>query len=113
LEFYSYDYFDGCIKINSMSWKYESKKRGRQPNEESIEQNSKPTKFIRIYEDELTIETWKFDLKKFDKGPIEVDIKYKTGAEKVIKQQAKEAKQQKKIARQMKKINEKRASKTK
>jgi len=84
--------------------------RGR-PKEIPIE--PKPTKFIRIYEDELTVETWKFDLKKFDKGPIEVDIKYKAGAEKTLKLRAKEAKQEKKIARQMKKINEKRASKNK
>ena len=50
------------------------------------------TKFTRVYEDELTIETWKFDLNKFDRGPIEVDIKYKTGAEKTLKLRAKEAK---------------------
>jgi len=57
-----------------------------------------PTKFSRVYEDEYAIETWNFDLKKFDKGPIEVDIKYKAGAEKALKLIAKEAKQQKKIS---------------
>jgi ATPase subunit of ABC transporter with duplicated ATPase domains len=72
-----------------------------------------PRKFIRVYEDELTTETWKFDLDKFDKGPIEVDVKYKAGAEKLLKQMAKEAKQQKKIAKQMKKINEKGTNKNK
>jgi hypothetical protein len=77
--------------------------RGR-PKEQVLE--DQPRKFIRIYEDEDTIETWKFDLNKFDRGPIEVDIKYKAGAEKRIKQSAKDAKQQKKTARQMKKINE-------
>ena len=66
-----------------------------------------PRKFIRVYEDELTMETWKFDLDKFANGPIEVDIKYKAGAEKTLKLRAKEAKQEKKIAKQMKKINEK------
>ena len=66
-----------------------------------------PRKFSRVYEDELTIETWKFDLDKFNRGPIEVDIKYKAGAEKAIKLQANEVKQQKKVAKQMKKINEK------
>ncbi len=66
-----------------------------------------PSKFTRVYEDEYTIETWKFDLNKFDKGPIEVDIKYKAGAEKALKLKAKEAKQEKKIARQMNKINNK------
>jgi hypothetical protein len=63
------------------------------------------TKFTRVYEDEDTIEIWTYDLDKFDKGPISVEIKYKTGAEKRIKQRAKDTTQQKKIARQMKKIN--------
>ena len=62
------------------------------------EQESKPTKFTRVYDDELTVETWKYDLNKNPNGPIEVDIKYKAGAEKEIKQRAKEAKQQKKMA---------------
>jgi hypothetical protein len=68
-------------------------------------QETPPRKFTRVYEDDETIETWTFDLDKFDKGPISVDIKYKVGADKAIKLRAKEAKQQKKIARQMKKIN--------
>jgi hypothetical protein len=63
------------------------------------------TKFTRVYEDEDTIETWTYDLDKFPNGPISVEIKYKAGAEKRIKQRAKETTQQKKIARQMKKIN--------
>jgi ribosomal protein S8 len=63
-------------------------------------------KFQRVYEDELTIETWSFDTDKFRNGPISVDIKYKAGAEKAIKQNAKLVKQEKKTARQMKKINE-------
>ena len=64
-------------------------------------------KFNRVYEDEDTIETWTFDLEKFKRGPVSVDIKYKAGAEKRIKVRAKEAKQIKKTARQMKKINNK------
>jgi hypothetical protein len=75
--------------------------RGR-PKE--IQAEPTPTKFIRIYEDDETIETWKFDTKKFDKGPIEVDIKYKVGAEKAMKLRAKEAKQIKRTERQMRKI---------
>ncbi len=78
--------------------------RGR-PKE--IQIDDQPRKFTRIYEDDDSIETWKFDLDKFNRGPIEVDIKYKAGAEKRLKQQAKEVKQQKKVARQMKKINNK------
>jgi ribosomal protein S8 len=84
--------------------------RGR-PKE--IIQEPKPTKFIRIYEDDEMVETWKFDLKKTTNGPIEVDIKYKAGAEKAIKQRAKDAKQQKRTERQMKKINEAQAAKRK
>jgi hypothetical protein len=75
--------------------------RGR-PKETAIE--DKPLKFERRYEDEDSVEIWKFDLKKFDKGPIEVNITYKAGAEKRIKQRNKDTKQEKKIARQMKKI---------
>jgi len=62
-------------------------------------------KFTRVYEDDDTTTTWTFDLDKFKQGPINVDIKYKAGAEKRIKQRAKEAKQQKKLERQMNKIN--------
>jgi hypothetical protein len=78
-------------------------RRGR-PKE--IVQEEAPRKFVRVYEDEYTIETWSFNLDKFDKGPIQVDIKYKAGAEKAIRLNAKQAKQEKKTARQMKKINE-------
>ena len=70
-----------------------------------IEPVEAPRKFTRVYEDEYTIETWTYDLNKFH-GPINVDIKYKAGAEKAIKQQIKQTKQEKKTARQMKKINE-------
>ena len=62
-------------------------------------------KFTRTYEDEDTTETWIYDLDKFDKGPISVEIKYRAGAEKRIKQRASDNVQHKKIARQMKKIN--------
>ena len=72
----------------------------------AIEPVEAPIKFTRVYEDEFTIETWTYDLNKFH-GPISVDIKYKAGAEKAIKQQIKQNKQEKKTARQMKKINEK------
>ena len=67
----------------------------------------KEIKFSRIYEDEETITTWTFDLEKFNRGPVLVDIKYKTGADKAIKARARETKQIKKTARQMKKINNK------
>lgn len=62
-------------------------------------------KFTRVYEDEDTIETWTYDLDKFTRGPISTEIKYKAGAEKRIKQRAKEVKQIKKTERQMNKIN--------
>ena len=62
--------------------------------------------FTRTYEDEDMIETWTYDLDKFKNGPINVDIKYKAGAEKRIKERAKQAKADKRTAHQMKKINE-------
>jgi hypothetical protein len=62
-------------------------------------------KFTRTFEDEYTTEIWEYNTDKFKNGPISVDIKYKAGAEKAIKQNAKNAKQEKKAARQMKKIN--------
>lgn len=71
----------------------------------TIVQEEAPRKFTRVYEDEYTIETWSFNLDKFRNGPIQVDIKYKAGAEKAIKLAAKQAKQDKKTARQMNKIN--------
>jgi hypothetical protein len=75
--------------------------RGR-PKEIVIEPS--PRKFTKVYEDEYAVETWTYDLNKHH-GPMNVEIKYKPGAEKAIKQNAKDAKQEKKTARQMKKIN--------
>ena len=72
----------------------------------AIEPVEAPRKYTRIYEDEYAIETWSFDVDKFSRGPISVEIKYKAGAEKAIKQNAKQVKQDKKTSRQMKKINE-------
>jgi hypothetical protein len=77
--------------------------RGRPPKIITPQENL--TKFNRTYEDEYATEVWTFDLNKSTNGPISVDIKYKTGAEKLIKHEIKEAKQQRKIALQMKKIN--------
>jgi hypothetical protein len=72
----------------------------------AIIQEEAPRKYTRVYEDEYAIETWTFDIDKFRNGPIQVDIKYKAGAEKAIKLNAKQSKQDKKSARQMKIINE-------
>jgi len=72
----------------------------------AIIQEEAPRKFTRVYEDEYAVETWTFDIDKFRNGPIQVDIKYKAGAEKAIKLNAKNNKQEKKAERQMKKINE-------
>jgi hypothetical protein len=72
----------------------------------AIIQEEAPRKFTRVYEDEYAVETWTFDIDKFRNGPISVEIKYKVGAEKAIKLNAKNNKQEKKAERQMKKINE-------
>jgi hypothetical protein len=71
----------------------------------TIIQETPPRKFTRVYEDEDTIETWTYDLNKTTHGPVLVEIKYKAGAEKRIKERAKETKQIKQTARQMNKIN--------
>jgi len=76
--------------------------RGR-PKQLPVEEQ--PTKYSRVYEDELTIRTWKYDLNITDKGPIEVNIVYKPGAEKLQKQIAKQAKIDRRINREMRKIN--------
>ena len=65
-----------------------------------------PRKFTKVYEDEYATEIWTYNLDKHH-GPLSVEIKYKAGAEKAIKQGAKQAKQEKKTSRQMKKINNK------
>ena len=72
----------------------------------AIIQEEAPRKYTRVYEDEYAIETWTFDVDKFRNGPILVEIKYKAGAEKAIKLNAKQSKIDKKSACQMKKINE-------
>jgi hypothetical protein len=80
-------------------------RRGR-PKE--IVQEEKPRKYTKTYEDESTTETWTFDLDKFSRGPISVEIKYKDGADKQKNWNkiAKQSRDDKRNARQMKKINE-------
>jgi hypothetical protein len=59
----------------------------------------KPTKFEHIYKDDDGFESvWKYDLKKFPNGPIEVTNKYPTGYEKTLKKQQKEAKLEKSLS---------------
>jgi hypothetical protein len=72
-------------------------------------QESTLRKFTRVYEDDETIETWTFDLDKFERGPINVDIKYKNGLDKPKNwnKKAKEAKDQRRTDRKMRKINNK------
>jgi hypothetical protein len=73
----------------------------------------KPVKFERRYEDDECIEIWKYDLNKWDKGPISVEVTYKPGVVKNWGNKLKEVKSAKKIARQMKKINNRSSSKKK
>ena len=57
----------------------------------------KPTKWEITYKDDDGMEsTWKYDLKKFRNGPIEVINKYPPGYEKMMKAKMKEAKLEKK-----------------
>lgn len=70
--------------------------------------NTTTRKFTRTYEDDETIETWMFDLDKFSRGPVHVDIKYKNGLDKPKQwnKRLKDAKNERRVERQMKKINE-------
>ena len=53
----------------------------------------KPTKFEVTYKDDDGTESvWKYDLKKFPNGPIEVTNKFPAGYDKMMKKQQKEAK---------------------
>jgi hypothetical protein len=73
-----------------------------------------PRKFKRVYEHEDCTIIWKFDLDITDKGPIEVDVRYKNNSdsEKNWKNKAKNAKEERRINREMKKINERNNIKT-
>ena len=68
-----------------------------------------PRKFTRVYEHEDSTVIWKFDLDKFDKGPIDVEIRHKNGSDtlKYWSKKRKEAKDERRINREMRKINEK------
>ena len=74
----------------------------------AIEPVEAPIKYTRVFEDEYAIETWSFDVDKFSRGPISVEIKYKDGADKQKNWNkiAKQSRDDKRNARQMKKINE-------
>jgi len=57
----------------------------------------KPTKFEITYKDNDGVEsTWKYDLKKFPNGPIEVSNKFPAGYDKMMKKQMKDARLEKK-----------------
>ena len=57
----------------------------------------KPIKFEVIYKDDDGVESiWKYDLKKFPNGPIEVINKFPAGYDKMMKKHMKEAKLAKK-----------------
>ncbi len=44
---------------------------------ENISKSEKPTKFEYIYEDEDSRSIWKYDLKKFQNGPVSVEYHWK------------------------------------
>jgi hypothetical protein len=57
----------------------------------------KPKKFEITYkDDDGCISIWKYDLKKFPNGPIEVITKYPAGYEKMLMKKMKDAKKEKK-----------------
>jgi hypothetical protein len=91
-------------------------KRGRPKKiqvENEVPKVENPTKFERRYEDEETIEIWKYDLNKKPNGPLEVSITYKNGADKKWDKKQKQAKEDRRMERQAKKINDRNKPKTK
>lgn len=44
---------------------------------ENLSKNEKPTKFEYIFEDEESRSIWKYDLNKFQNGPISVETHWK------------------------------------
>jgi hypothetical protein len=48
-------------------------------NNPSKQNNTKPTKWEQVYEDEETISIWKYNSNITTSGPVEVEIKYKKG----------------------------------
>lgn len=68
--------------------------------------DDKPRRFTRVYDEEETTTIWTYDLDRFERGPISVEIKYKPGAEKAMKLREKQAKLEKKLKKQ-EKINAK------
>jgi len=66
---------------------------GRWPEKPII----KLTKFEHVYKDDDGVESiWKYDLKKFPNGPIEVSNKFPAGYDKMMKKQMKDARLEKK-----------------
>ena len=43
------------------------------PSKENLSKTEKPTKFEYIFEDDESKSIWKYDLKKFPKGPVSVE----------------------------------------
>jgi hypothetical protein len=49
----------------------------RKDTKENISKSEKPTKFEYVFEDEDSKSIWKYDLKKFQNGPISVEYHWK------------------------------------
>ena len=79
-------------------------KRGRPAEIEIVE---KSPKYEVRYENEDSVEVWKYNTKINSCGPIEVDIIYKKGVIEKWSNKLKEVKATKKIAKQMKQIEAK------
>ena len=82
-------------------------KRGRPAEIEIVE---KSPKYEVHYENEDSVEVWKYNTKISSCGPVEVDITYKKGVVADWGDKLKEVKATKKIAKQMKQIEAKQAT---
>ena len=62
------------------------------------------TKYEKIFEDDYTKETWKFDTIKTKAGPVEVSIHYKPAYTKLVSDTALATKQRKKDSKKLEKL---------
>lgn len=64
-------------KVEPLSFSERHQKIERRGRPKEIEPEDRPSKFEKIFTEKSgIIHVWKYDLKKSNKGPIEVEIKY-------------------------------------
>lgn len=57
--------------------------------QKNMKNNSNPTKWEVVYEDEETISVWKYNTAITKNGPVQVEVKYKAGYKPPVPQKKK------------------------